>query len=161
MAKQTFQLARCGCILRVTSQTSYSPEYITPTHKIWYYIYLQELVVRARQLATLWLSLERCRAAGSIPAGARGPTFFAAARGSYSASLKNLKCCVCLHVVWFMRDSIFVACHGYIALSLLFRDWLHVEFSRQNHHVIDRKFQSRLKKQSFKSLYFCLYYFLM
>jgi hypothetical protein len=32
VAKQTFQLARCGCILRVTSQTSYSPEYITPTH---------------------------------------------------------------------------------------------------------------------------------
>jgi hypothetical protein len=28
----TFQLARCGCILRETSQTSYSPEYITPTH---------------------------------------------------------------------------------------------------------------------------------
>jgi hypothetical protein len=27
VAKQTFQLARCGCTLRVTSQTSYSPEY--------------------------------------------------------------------------------------------------------------------------------------
>ena len=26
---QTFQLARGGCTLRVTSQTSYSPEYIT------------------------------------------------------------------------------------------------------------------------------------
>jgi hypothetical protein len=26
------QLARCGCTLRVTPQTSYSPEYITPTH---------------------------------------------------------------------------------------------------------------------------------
>jgi hypothetical protein len=35
VAKQTFQLARCGCTLRVTSQTSYSPEYIsnTNTHK--------------------------------------------------------------------------------------------------------------------------------
>jgi hypothetical protein len=32
MNKITFQLARCGCTLRVTSQTSYSPEYITPTH---------------------------------------------------------------------------------------------------------------------------------
>jgi hypothetical protein len=32
VAKLTFQLARCGCTLRVTSQTSYSPEYITPTH---------------------------------------------------------------------------------------------------------------------------------
>jgi hypothetical protein len=31
VTKLTFQLARCGCILRVTSQTSYSPEYITPT----------------------------------------------------------------------------------------------------------------------------------
>jgi hypothetical protein len=30
VVKQTFQLARCGCTLRVTSQTSYSPEYITP-----------------------------------------------------------------------------------------------------------------------------------
>jgi hypothetical protein len=32
VAKLTFQLARCGYTLRVTSQTSYSPEYITPTH---------------------------------------------------------------------------------------------------------------------------------
>ena len=32
VAKQTFQLARCGYTLRVTSQTSYSPAYITPTH---------------------------------------------------------------------------------------------------------------------------------
>jgi hypothetical protein len=30
--RQAFQLARCGCTLRVTPQTSYSPEYITPTH---------------------------------------------------------------------------------------------------------------------------------
>ena len=29
---QTFQLARCGCTLRVTSQTWYSPECLTPTH---------------------------------------------------------------------------------------------------------------------------------
>jgi hypothetical protein len=29
-----FKLARCGYTLRVTSQASYSPEYITPTHKI-------------------------------------------------------------------------------------------------------------------------------
>ena len=28
---KTFQLARCGCTVRVTSQTSYSPEYITPS----------------------------------------------------------------------------------------------------------------------------------
>jgi hypothetical protein len=28
-----FKLARCGYTLRVTSQTSYSPEYITPTQK--------------------------------------------------------------------------------------------------------------------------------
>jgi hypothetical protein len=28
-----FKLARCGYTLRVTSQASYSPEYITPTHK--------------------------------------------------------------------------------------------------------------------------------
>jgi hypothetical protein len=35
VAKLTFQLARCGCTLKVTSQTSYSPEYITPnTHKV-------------------------------------------------------------------------------------------------------------------------------
>jgi hypothetical protein len=27
VVRQTFQLARCGCTLRVTSQTSYSPEY--------------------------------------------------------------------------------------------------------------------------------------
>jgi hypothetical protein len=32
VANLTFQLARCGCTLRVTAQTSYSPEYITPTH---------------------------------------------------------------------------------------------------------------------------------
>jgi hypothetical protein len=32
VVRQTFQLARCGCTLRVTPQTSYSPEYITPTH---------------------------------------------------------------------------------------------------------------------------------
>jgi hypothetical protein len=31
VAKLTFQLARCGYTLRVTSQT-YSTEYITPTH---------------------------------------------------------------------------------------------------------------------------------
>ena len=30
--KQAFQLCRCLYILRVTSQTSYSPEYITPTY---------------------------------------------------------------------------------------------------------------------------------
>jgi hypothetical protein len=29
-----FKLARCGYTLRVTSQASYSPEYITPTQKI-------------------------------------------------------------------------------------------------------------------------------
>jgi hypothetical protein len=28
-----FKLARCGYTLRVTSQTSYSPEYITPTQR--------------------------------------------------------------------------------------------------------------------------------
>jgi hypothetical protein len=33
LTKLTFQLARCGFLLRVISQTSYSPEYITPTHK--------------------------------------------------------------------------------------------------------------------------------
>jgi hypothetical protein len=34
VVRQTFQqLARCGCTLRVTPQTSYSPEYITPTHR--------------------------------------------------------------------------------------------------------------------------------
>ena len=32
VVRQTFQPARCGCTLRVTPQTSYSPEYITPTH---------------------------------------------------------------------------------------------------------------------------------
>ncbi|CAB4035835.1 AMP deaminase 2 isoform X2, partial [Paramuricea clavata] len=32
MVKQTFQLAGGGCTLRVTSQTSYSPEYITNQH---------------------------------------------------------------------------------------------------------------------------------
>jgi hypothetical protein len=31
LVRQTFQLARCGCTLRVTPQTSYSPEYTTPT----------------------------------------------------------------------------------------------------------------------------------
>ena len=31
MARQTFQLARCGCTLRVTSQATYSLEYMTPT----------------------------------------------------------------------------------------------------------------------------------
>jgi hypothetical protein len=31
--KQTFQLAQCGCtLITVTPQTSYSSEYITPTH---------------------------------------------------------------------------------------------------------------------------------
>jgi hypothetical protein len=29
-----FKLARCGYTLRVTSQASYSPEYITPTQQI-------------------------------------------------------------------------------------------------------------------------------
>jgi hypothetical protein len=29
-----FKLARCGYTFRVTSQTSYSPEYITPVQKI-------------------------------------------------------------------------------------------------------------------------------
>jgi hypothetical protein len=29
-----FKLARCGYTLRVTSQTSYSPEYTTPTQQI-------------------------------------------------------------------------------------------------------------------------------
>jgi hypothetical protein len=32
VARQTFQFARCGCTRGVTSQTSYAPEYITPTH---------------------------------------------------------------------------------------------------------------------------------
>jgi hypothetical protein len=32
VVRPTFQLARCGCTLRVAPQTSYSPEYITPTH---------------------------------------------------------------------------------------------------------------------------------
>ena len=32
VVRQTFQLAQCGCTLRVTSQPTYSPEYITPTH---------------------------------------------------------------------------------------------------------------------------------
>ena len=40
---QTFQLARCGCTLRVTSQTSYSPEYITPTQKIFYTLLILSL----------------------------------------------------------------------------------------------------------------------
>ena len=30
---KNFKLARCGYTLRVTSQASYSPEYITPTQK--------------------------------------------------------------------------------------------------------------------------------
>ena len=34
LIRQTFQLALCGCTLRVTSQTSYSPECITPTHMV-------------------------------------------------------------------------------------------------------------------------------
>jgi hypothetical protein len=38
VVRQTFQLDRCGCTLRVTSQISYSPEYITPTHTKKYYI---------------------------------------------------------------------------------------------------------------------------
>jgi hypothetical protein len=38
VVRQTFQLARCGCTLRVTSQTSSSPEYITPTHIKEYHI---------------------------------------------------------------------------------------------------------------------------
>jgi hypothetical protein len=33
MAGIFFKLARCGYTLRVTSQASYSPEYITPTEK--------------------------------------------------------------------------------------------------------------------------------
>jgi hypothetical protein len=33
VARHIFKLARCGYTLRVTSQTSYSPEYITPTPK--------------------------------------------------------------------------------------------------------------------------------
>jgi hypothetical protein len=41
VAKQNFRLARCGCILRVTSQTSYSPEYITPTHTKYFHILVQ------------------------------------------------------------------------------------------------------------------------
>jgi hypothetical protein len=32
VVRQTSQLARCGYTLRVTSQTLYSPEYITQTH---------------------------------------------------------------------------------------------------------------------------------
>ena len=35
VVRKTFQFARvwmAGCTCRVTSQTSYSPEYITPTH---------------------------------------------------------------------------------------------------------------------------------
>jgi hypothetical protein len=36
VARLTFQLGRCGCTLRVTSQTSYSPawEHNTNTHKM-------------------------------------------------------------------------------------------------------------------------------
>ena len=37
-----FQLARCGCTLRVTSQT-YSPEYITPTHTKNFLMYVYKL----------------------------------------------------------------------------------------------------------------------
>jgi hypothetical protein len=37
-----FKLARCGYTLRVTSQASYSPEYITPTQKISVYEYAHE-----------------------------------------------------------------------------------------------------------------------
>jgi hypothetical protein len=33
MARHILKLAQCGYTLRVTSQTSYSPEYITPTQK--------------------------------------------------------------------------------------------------------------------------------
>jgi hypothetical protein len=32
VVRQTFQPSRCGYILRVTSETLYSPEYITPKH---------------------------------------------------------------------------------------------------------------------------------
>ena len=33
VARHIFKLARCGYTLRVTSQASYSPEYIAPTQK--------------------------------------------------------------------------------------------------------------------------------
>jgi hypothetical protein len=33
VVRHIFKLARCGYALRVTSQASYSPEYITPTQK--------------------------------------------------------------------------------------------------------------------------------
>jgi hypothetical protein len=33
------RLARCGCALRVASQASYSPEYITPTQKFQVLLY--------------------------------------------------------------------------------------------------------------------------
>jgi hypothetical protein len=33
VVRHIFKLARCGYTLRVTSQASYSPEYITPTQK--------------------------------------------------------------------------------------------------------------------------------
>jgi hypothetical protein len=32
VVRQTLHLAQCGCTLRITPQTSYSPEYVTPTH---------------------------------------------------------------------------------------------------------------------------------
>jgi hypothetical protein len=35
-----FKLARCGYTLRVTSQTSYSPEYTTPTQKKIKFLYV-------------------------------------------------------------------------------------------------------------------------
>jgi hypothetical protein len=37
VARDIFKLARCGYTLRVTSQTSYSPKYTTPTQKKSYY----------------------------------------------------------------------------------------------------------------------------
>jgi hypothetical protein len=33
VVRHNFKLARCGYTLRLTSQASYSPEYITPTKK--------------------------------------------------------------------------------------------------------------------------------
>jgi hypothetical protein len=47
VARQTFQFARCGCTLRVTPQTSYSPDYITPTDtKIVYYQLPSKMIIR-------------------------------------------------------------------------------------------------------------------
>ena len=43
VVRQTVQLARCGCTLRVTSQASYSPDYITPTHTQKYYYCIELL----------------------------------------------------------------------------------------------------------------------